>query len=261
MSTPPTLQSSPVAARADNAPVAGLPEKIVVAGPQAAPDLMSRPARRSQRELLLNIIQAYKPWLVRAYCRVRFTIIRQDFLNEIGQYLPEEGKILDIGCGFGLFGLYFAGTGPKRRLFAYDLSAKRIAMARLAARTAEIPNARFEHGDAVKLALDDEYDAIYALDLIHHLPADKVPAFLSELHRALRPGGVLLIKDVDRRPFYKRWFTLWLDRLMVGLREPIRYWSREELRAMLRDAGFRVHSHTMRDVLPYPHILHICRKP
>lgn len=223
-------------------------------------DIMSVAARAQQRQLLSRIIRSYKNSVVRAYSRVRFVIIRQEFLNEVGQYLPESGRVLDIGCGFGLFGLYFAGASPTRRLQGYDLNPKRIAMARLAARELGIDNARFDHGDAVKLSLAESYDAIYALDLIHHLPFDEVPRFVAGLHRALRPGGVLLIKDVDRTPAYKRWFTLALDRLMVGWSEPVRYWARSEMREMLRQAGFQVYSHTMRDLLPYPHMLYVCRK-
>ncbi|MBW7905964.1 MAG: class I SAM-dependent methyltransferase [Phycisphaerae bacterium] len=225
------------------------------------PDLMSAAAQRGQRDLLVRIIRSYENPIVRAYCRVRFVIIHQDFLNEIGQYLPSHGSVLDIGCGFGLFGLYFAGSAPQRRVQGYDLSPKRVAMARLAARTLGLGNARFDRGDAVRLSLAGSYDAIYALDLVHHLPFERVPGFVAGLHRALRPGGVLLIKDVDRTPAYKRWFTLALDRLMVGWREPVRYWSRAEMREMLRGAGFEVRSHTMRDVLPYPHVLYVCHKP
>jgi SAM-dependent methyltransferase len=235
--------------------------RFVASPPPPALDVMSEEARRAQRSFLSRIIASYKSAIVRNYCRVRFLIIRQDFLNEVGQYLPENGLILDIGCGFGLFGLYFAGSAPGRRLHAYDLNAKRIAMARLAAREAGVPNARFDHGDALALPLTDHYDAIYALDLVHHLPAEGVPEFLAKLYRALRPGGVLVLKDVEDRPFYKRWFTLWLDRLMVGWTEPIHYWPRADLRRMLRTAGFEVRSHSMKDILPYPHIIYACRKP
>jgi 2-polyprenyl-3-methyl-5-hydroxy-6-metoxy-1,4-benzoquinol methylase len=255
---------TPSASQGSTAPVNAAPWNLPLERREPThetPDPMSPAARRAQRELLVRIIRSYKNRVVRAYCRVRFVIIRQDFLNEIGQYLPSRGRVLDIGCGFGLFGLYFAGSAPQRRVQGYDLSPKRVAMARLAARTLGLGNARFDQGDAVQLSLAESYDAIYALDLIHHLPFERVPGFVAGLHRALRPGGVLLIKDVDRTPAYKRWFTLALDRLMVGWREPVRYWSRAEMREMLRGAGFEVRSHTMRDVLPYPHMLYVCHKP
>jgi hypothetical protein len=55
--------------------------------------------------LARRIIDAYDDRIVRAYCRVRFSILRDRFLFEIGQYLPRTGRVLDVGCGFGLFAL------------------------------------------------------------------------------------------------------------------------------------------------------------
>jgi len=78
-----------------------------------------------------RIIRAYDDPIVRAYCWARFSILRQRFLDEIGQYLPQEGPILDIGCGFGLFSLYYAATGRRRLLRGLDLNPRRIAQARL----------------------------------------------------------------------------------------------------------------------------------
>src|SRR5437016_13877603 len=80
-----------------------------------------------------NIIRAYDDPIVRAYCWARFGILRQRFLDEIGQYLPEEGPVLDIGCGFGLFSLYYAASGPRRFVRGLDRSPRRIALARRSA--------------------------------------------------------------------------------------------------------------------------------
>src|SRR5262249_59310895 len=84
-------------------------------------------------DIIRRIIHAYDDPIVRAYCWVRFGILRQRFLDEIGQYLPETGPVLDIGCGFGLFSLYYAATGPRRFVRGLDVSAGRIAQARRAA--------------------------------------------------------------------------------------------------------------------------------
>jgi SAM-dependent methyltransferase len=54
----------------------------------------------------------------------------QRFLDEIGQYLPERGRVLDLGCGFGLFSLYYASVHPGLRLEGLDRNPRRIAMAR-----------------------------------------------------------------------------------------------------------------------------------
>src|SRR5215475_4008233 len=99
-------------------------------------------------ETVRRIIRAYDDPLVRAYCWVRFGILRQRFLDEIGQYLPDDGSVLDIGCGFGLFSLYFAETGPRRFVRGLDVNGRRIALARRAAAHLGIDNVAYAEGDA-----------------------------------------------------------------------------------------------------------------
>lgn len=204
-----------------------------------------------------RIIRAYDDPVVRAYCWARFGILRQRFLDEIGQYLPEAGPVLDIGCGFGLFSLYYAATAPRRLLRGLDLNPRRVAQARRAARRLGLHNVVYETGDARDFKGDGEVGAAYMLDIVHHVPPASVPPLLRELRRCLPAGGRLLVKDVDTRPAPKRWFTWLLDRAMAPA-TPVHYWSADVLSAALTDAGFFVHRHLMVDVLPYPHVLYVC---
>jgi SAM-dependent methyltransferase len=204
-----------------------------------------------------RIIRAYDDPVVRAYCWIRFWILRQRFLDEIGQYLPARGTVLDIGCGFGLFSLYYAATGPGRLLRGVDVSAGRIALARRAAVRLGLGNVVYEQGDARDFKGDGEVAAAYMLDIVHHIPPGAVPALLRQLRRCLAPGGFLLVKDVDDRPAPKRWFTWLLDKAM-GPTAPVHYWSAEDLTRLLDASGFRVRRHLMVDVLPYPHVLYVC---
>jgi 2-polyprenyl-3-methyl-5-hydroxy-6-metoxy-1,4-benzoquinol methylase len=212
-------------------------------------------------DIIRRVIRAYDDPIVRAYCWIRFWILRQRFLDEIGQYLPPSGPVLDIGCGFGLFSLYYAATGPARFVRGIDLNARRIAMARRAAARLSIENVAYEEGDARTFKGDSEVAAAYMLDIVHHIAPETVPPLLRRLHACLAPGGVLVLKDVDTRPAPKRWFTWALDKLMAPT-APVRYWSSDELAAALRGAGFEVRRHAMLDFLPYPHVIYIAtRRP
>jgi len=204
-----------------------------------------------------KIIRAYDDPIVRAYSWARFGILRQRFLDEIGQYLPDAGPVLDIGCGFGLFSLYYAATAPRRLLRGLDLNPRRVAQARRAAARLGLHNVVYETGDARDFKGDSEVGAAYMLDIVHHVPPTSVPPLLRALRRCLPAGGRLLVKDVDTRPAPKRWFTWLLDRAMAPA-TPVHYWSADALSAALIDAGFLVHRHLMVDVLPYPHVLYVC---
>lgn len=98
-------------------------------------------------------------------------------------HLPENGFILDAGCGSGRDSRYFLSLGF--RIEAIDASKEMAALA-----TAYI-------GQEVKcLAFDqiertEAYDAIWAAASLLHLPYAQLPETLSRLASALKEDGVL----------------------------------------------------------------------
>jgi 2-polyprenyl-3-methyl-5-hydroxy-6-metoxy-1,4-benzoquinol methylase len=205
---------------------------------------------------ILKTIRAYDDWVVRGYCWGRFWILRQRFLDEIGQYLPSRGRVLDIGCGCGLVALYSAQTGPGVPIVGVDRSERRIEMARRAARRLGLTNVSYVVGDATDYRCDGEYSAVYMLDIIHHIPEETVRPLLEQLYKSVTPDGVLLVKDVDTKPALKRLFTHGLD-LLMDPGGTIHYWSAESLQSLLEEVGFTVRRHLMVDLLPYPHVLYV----
>ena len=212
-----------------------------------------------RRDAVAKVIAAYDDVVIRAYSRARFLILRQRFLDEIGQYLPATGTVLDIGCGFGLFSLYYAQVLPATRFRGLDLDARRVELATRAAGRLGLANVAYAVGDARAYRADTELAAAYMLDIVHHMPPDTVEPLFRELHRALAPGGCLIVKDVDSRPAWKRWFTHVLD-LLVSPGGVIHYWPAETFQTLLQQIGFRVYRHLMVDILPYPHVLYVCHK-
>lgn len=212
------------------------------------------------RAAITRVVEAYDDWVIRIYSRARFLILRQRFLDEIGQYLPRSGDVLDLGCGFGLFSLYYAQVRPDLRLHGVDLDARRVGIAREAARRLGLGNVEYVVGDAREFRARRGYAGAYMLDIVHHVEPEAVRPLFRELRASLAPGGSLVVKDVDTRPAYKRWFTHALD-LLVSPKSPPHYWAAETMQAALEEAGFEVFRHAMVDFLPYPHVLYVCRTP
>lgn len=79
---------------------------------------------------------------------------------------------------------------------------------------------------------DGAADAVVVVDALHHLPAhDRV---LAEAHRALRPGGVLVVREFNRGTRRGRLLEL----AEHAIRMKSTFLSAEELRDRLDSAGF-----------------------
>jgi 2-polyprenyl-3-methyl-5-hydroxy-6-metoxy-1,4-benzoquinol methylase len=217
---------------------------------------MHEPAPRAEESgarALRRITRALPP-VERAYALVRFLILRVKLLAVMDLLLPAEGRVLDVGCGFGLWTAYFEQMQPRRALVGVDLSPRRIEIARRVATRLGL-HAQFRVQDVRSLDLDGPFDAVYVLDVLHHIPREAQRAVLERMRDLLRPGGTLLIKDVTTEPWLQLKFTEVLDRVMVGLDEPLAYRHHHEWRALLEELGFLVRVVRVPDILPYPHVV------
>lgn len=208
-----------------------------------------------------EVIRSYSDLVTKAYCTVRFTIMNSRILGEIGQYLPKSGRILDVGCGFGLFSLYYALDSPARNFTSLDINAKRIQMAKASANTLNISTQIDFRVQGVE-SLEEQsevFEATYVCDLIHHLAEKDREPLLANVYNSLVPGGIFILKDIDTSPRWKVLFTWVLDMLMSP-QFPPKYVDSSTMRSLLERLGFDVKIHYLLDILPYPHILYICRK-
>jgi 2-polyprenyl-3-methyl-5-hydroxy-6-metoxy-1,4-benzoquinol methylase len=206
------------------------------------------------REAIANITRAL-PLVERAYSMVRFSILRSKLLSVMDLLLTDEGRILDVGCGFGLFAAYFGQTQPRRSIVGIDPDERRIRLARRVSERLGLQGHSFDVGDVRDVALRGPFDAAYVLDVMHHLPRDDQRGVLTRLRDALVPGGMLLVKDITTEPRAGLLFTELLDRAMVGIHEPLAYRHHREWGDMLAELGFKVRMVRVPDVLPYPHVV------
>jgi len=105
-----------------------------------------------------------------------------------GLPLSDVSRLLDFGCGCGRVLRHWSAY-PGLELWGSDLS--------IAATSWIESNLPFAHARANGLAppldYDDEtFDLIYAVSVFTHLPEDLGRAWMGELRRILRPGGLLM---------------------------------------------------------------------
>jgi 2-polyprenyl-3-methyl-5-hydroxy-6-metoxy-1,4-benzoquinol methylase len=214
----------------------------------AAPDVYGHDAIRKIARAL--------PLVERVYANIRFSIMRPTLLSVMDLLLPDEGRILDVGCGFGLFAAYFGQTQPARRIVGVDPNVRRVELAgRVASAVGLSAGHQFHVGDVRNAEIEGPFDGIYVLDVMHHIPWDHQLPVLERLRDLLAPGGVLVIKDITTEPHYQLLFTKILDRVMVGLDEPLGYRHHLAWGELLASIGFKVRMVRVPDVLPYPHVV------
>lgn len=117
-------------------------------------------------------------------------------LAEVG--VPQGSLCLDVGCGGGDVAFELArSTGPTGRVEGVDLDATKIELARREGEQQGLSNIAFAVRDVIGWEPRDSFDLVYARFLLSHL-ADPA-AVVAAMRRHLRPGGVLVVEDVDFR--------------------------------------------------------------
>ena len=58
---------------------------------------------------------------------------------------------------------------------------------------AKHPDARLEQVGLQELTFEGEFDAVMCIDAMEHAPPEEWPLVLANLHRAVRPGGLLYL--------------------------------------------------------------------
>jgi SAM-dependent methyltransferase len=144
------------------------------------------------------------------------------------RYFPSASRLLEVGCGTG-----FVLSGIKERLPEIELSGSELLCAGLGIARRRVQGAALFQMDARAIPFVGEFDVIGAFDVLEHIADDEL--VLSQFHRALRPGGGVLI-TVPQHGF------LWSP--LDDAARHVRRYSRSELVTKIRRAGFRVEKAT-----------------
>lgn len=118
--------------------------------------------------------------------------------------LGARGRMLDLGTGPAQIPVLVCQRVSDAHVVGIDLAHHMLRLAEEhVARSGLGARIELRHMDAKHLSLaDGSFDAVYSNTILHHIP-DPRP-FLREARRVLRPGGVLLIRDLFRPPTRER---------------------------------------------------------
>lgn len=208
-----------------------------------------------------EIFDFYKesPLSTRLYIRLKFII---NPIIKVEPHVPKSGKIVDLGCGRGLFACILRLGSGEREIRGFDLDETKIKAA--VANSEKTSFLRFEKGDIVNM-LYPEADAFVLFDVLYLIPYRDQETILRKCHSALRRDGVLIIKDMDTRPRGKYVWNYLQETIVVNLAgftlgDKFYFRNREDFLRILDQTGFRVKCLRMDKGYWYPHILYVCEK-
>lgn len=183
--------------------------------------------------------------------------------HELLQLVPVGSQQLDVGCGTGLFLSLLAVTGRIESGAGFDPSGHAIAIAQGTAeqllRRGYTSRLKFTTASVTDAWPNERYDVISIIDVMHHLPPGAQRKLITEAASHLRPGGLLLYKDMVRRPLWRAWTNRIHDLLVA--RQWIRYVPIEVVEAQAREAGLEMIAAKAINVFWYGHELRTFRKP
>ncbi|HVV74496.1 MAG TPA: methyltransferase domain-containing protein [Mycobacteriales bacterium] len=167
----------------------------------------------------------------------RDAVRRRGLVREALAVAPGE-RVLDVGCGPGFYLAELVPTvGAKGSLVGVDMSPAMLEIA--AAKTAQHPNVELREGSALQIPVDDgDFDAALCVQVLEYV--EDATAAIAEIRRTLRPGGRVVLWDVD-------WATLsWHSADPARMQRMLQVWDEhlthpslpQTLASRMREAGF-----------------------
>ena len=180
----------------------------------------------------------------------------------VEETVPQQGTILDVGCGYGIVANWLTLGAPGRMVIGVDNDADKIRVAR--ATSTQNPRVCFEQADVLAW----EYpacDCVLLCDLLHYLPHALKEQVLRKAFAALRPSGCLVVRDAFLEDSPGHRLTAWSEKWGVRLGQNktahgLHFESLAQHRALLAEIGF-VQAKMLEDAGLGSNRLLIARKP
>ncbi len=152
------------------------------------------------------------------------------------EHIEPGARVLDLGAGVGLLGLVLDGLGLGHRTFGIEWDERKVAFAaRSASATSSV-----QQGD-IFTAPWPEANVVVLVDVLHYFPVARQRDLLCRIAEHLKPGGVLLLRVMDRRASGRARLTRLLECAAVLVRwnrgSSVHWRSLEEIQADLEACG------------------------
>jgi len=222
-------------------------------GAGADPQLMKDPAAfnfdgdygREYEDLASTVIPGYKELFVAT-------------LALLQQRLPEEARVLIVGCGTGREIKVFAPGAPRWHFDAVDPAIEMIRWTDQLARSIGVEDrVTLHHAFTHELDLSYRFDGATIINVMHFMPDDgNKDRLIESVVERVRPGGSVMLFDLhgdQNQEYFQLFFDAWIsymdlrgytgqkkERLLNRLAAGIAYVSEERVLEICARAGLKL---------------------
>lgn len=144
-----------------------------------------------REQLVYNYL--YKGPVLEWYMKIKLRLEKNyKLFNDL---VPEQGKILDIGCGFGFMAYMLHFVSGYRVITGIDYDEQKIATANRC--FSKNDNIQFRFADVLHYPFE-QYDCIIMSDILHYLKPAEQRQVIEKSIDYLSPGGNIIIREGNR---------------------------------------------------------------
>jgi SAM-dependent methyltransferase len=171
------------------------------------------------------------------------------------RWIPPGGVVLEIGPGGGRWSEPLQALA--RRLILVDVSPRPLELCRERLAWADNVEYVLTTGSELRGVSDGSVDAVWSFDVFVHVAPLDVAAYLTEIARVLKPGGVAVVHHADGRnrgqlPSRQGWRSPMSRRLLAALATGRGLVVERQFDAWGPDGGY--------DLSAYADAITLCRK-
>ena len=141
-----------------------------------------------REQLVYNYL--YKGPVLEWYMRIK-TRLEKNY-ESYNELVPKQGRVLDIGCGYGFMTYMLNFVSPDRQITGIDYDQQKIATANHC--FSKNGNIQFRFANVMEYPFE-QYDSIIMSDILHYLKPEEQRLVIEKSIRHLLPGGNVIIRE------------------------------------------------------------------
>jgi predicted exporter/2-polyprenyl-3-methyl-5-hydroxy-6-metoxy-1,4-benzoquinol methylase len=134
----------------------------------------------------------YKGPILEWYYRIK--VMLEKSYQGFDNLIPKQGKIYDLGCGYGFLDYFLYLKSAERTIIGVDYDGDKITVANNSYLKSD--QLTFIENDVMQVTIENA-DAVVILDVLHYLSADNQQKLIRSSYEGLNAGGILIIRDGD----------------------------------------------------------------